>query len=69
MVEEYNLSTGVLCKRAWKTNKNIYKSVKWEIEVGDPLSVNNKTEEDAIGIKESENSVSYMSCFKVHQLQ
>lgn len=58
MVEEYNLDTGVLSKRAWKTNSTIYKTVKWEVEVGDPFSEKVDENIDQIGIKESQNSVS-----------
>lgn len=56
MVEEYNLDTGVLSKRAWKTNNTIYKKVEWEVEVGDPFSEKVDENIDQIGIKESENS-------------
>ena len=54
MVEEYNLETGVLTKRAWKKN-NILKSSKWEVEVGESLSEN---AEENIGISESKDAVS-----------
>lgn len=54
MVEEYNLETGVLTKRAWKKN-NILKSSKWDVEVGDPLS---ECPEENIGLTESKDAVS-----------
>ncbi|XP_065211165.1 protein DPCD [Planococcus citri] len=63
MVEEYNLETGVLSKRAWKTNSTIYKTVKWQVEVGDPLSEKVDENIDQIGIKESQNSP-----FVVHRI-
>lgn len=54
MVEEYNLETGVLTKRAWKKS-NILKSSKWDVEVGDALS---ECPEENIGLTESKDAVS-----------
>lgn len=58
MVEEYNLDTGVLNKRAWKTNNNIYKTTKWEVEVGDPVTEHQEENIEQIGIQESKSNVS-----------
>lgn len=58
MVEEYNLGTGVLNKRAWKSNSSIRKDSDWEIEVGDPLTEIHEDSFQNIGIKESQDSVS-----------
>ncbi|KAK7573762.1 hypothetical protein V9T40_010953 [Parthenolecanium corni] len=52
MVEEYNLETGVLTKRAWKKS-NILKSSKWDVEVGDALS---ECPEENIGLTESKDA-------------
>lgn len=58
MVEEYNLDTGVLNKRAWKKN-NICKNDKWDVEVGEPFYLNKQENIESIGIKESNDSVSW----------
>ncbi|CAG9770101.1 unnamed protein product [Ceutorhynchus assimilis] len=36
LVEEYDLSTNCLTKRAWRCNKQLKEEATWDIEVGDP---------------------------------
>lgn len=36
LVEEYNMDTGVLTRRAWKVKDNFGGEGRWEIEIGDP---------------------------------
>ncbi|KAB0790403.1 hypothetical protein PPYR_15235 [Photinus pyralis] len=36
MVEEYNMETGVVTRRAWKVKTNVGGEGEWHIEVGDP---------------------------------
>ena len=36
MVEEYNLDTCVLTRRAWRRKVNVKAGDEWEVEVGDP---------------------------------
>lgn len=37
MVEEYNLDTQVLLRRAWKIKGNLGGDGKWLVEIGDPI--------------------------------
>lgn len=37
MVEEYNVDTQVLLRRAWKVKGKIGGEGKWEVEIGDPI--------------------------------
>lgn len=37
MVEEYNVDTQVLIRRAWKVKRNLGGEGKWEVEVGDSI--------------------------------
>ncbi|KAG6446036.1 protein DPCD [Manduca sexta] len=37
MVEEYNVDTQVLLRRAWKVKGKLGGEGKWEVEIGDPL--------------------------------
>lgn len=36
LVEEYNMDTGVLTRRAWKVKNDLGGDGRWEIEIGDP---------------------------------
>ncbi|XP_023012395.2 protein DPCD [Leptinotarsa decemlineata] len=36
MVEEYNMDTGVLTRRAWKCKQSLRGKDQWEVEIGDP---------------------------------
>lgn len=53
MVEEYNLDTNVLTRRAWKRKTELKNEDQWDIEVGDPNPVYNTNEN--IMIKENSN--------------
>lgn len=53
MVEEYNLDTNVLTRRAWKRKNQFQGQDQWEIEIGDPEPTYNKDE--PILIKENSN--------------
>lgn len=44
MVEEYNINTNVLTRRAWKRKTELKNDEKWDIEVGDPEPMYNKDE-------------------------
>lgn len=54
MVEEYNMDTNVLTRRAWRDKSDLRKNEEWKIEIGDPepKSLNVET----LGIKENINS-------------
>lgn len=39
MVEEYNMDTHVVTRRAWKVNKRFADEPEWEVEIGDPNSL------------------------------
>ncbi|KAJ8688042.1 hypothetical protein QAD02_023837 [Eretmocerus hayati] len=55
MVEEYNMDTNVLVKRAWKQKGKLGQDIGWVIEVGDPEpSVTDNL--DSIGIRESSSA-------------
>lgn len=54
-VEEYDLNTDVLTRRAWKIKNNIGDGDEWSIEVGDPEPTNINT--DGNFIKENSNQV------------
>ncbi|XP_018569951.1 protein DPCD [Anoplophora glabripennis] len=53
MVEEYNLDTNVVTRRAWRHNKELKGEDKWEVEIGDPEPVYNK--EETVLIRENSN--------------
>ncbi|KAG5889939.1 hypothetical protein JTB14_018834 [Gonioctena quinquepunctata] len=36
MVEEYNMDTGVLTRRAWRCKQNLSGKDEWDVEIGDP---------------------------------
>jgi len=55
MVEEYNLETDVLTRRAWRRKTSLGGEGQWNVEIGDPevqfLNL------DQVGIKESSSAV------------
>nr|CAI5851876.1 unnamed protein product [Callosobruchus analis] len=53
MVEEYNLETNVITRRAWKRKGELEGEGKWDIEIGDPEPNYEKKDEEVI--KESPN--------------
>lgn len=55
MVEEYNLDTNVVTRRAWRHNKHLKGEDKWEVEIGDPEPVYN--EQETLTIRENSNQV------------
>lgn len=55
MVEEYNLDTNVVTRRAWRRNKELKGEDQWEVEIGDPEPVYNK--EETLVIRENPNQV------------
>ena len=60
MVEEYNLETNVVVRRAWKVTKKFGSQPKWEVEIGDPEPCFQEDMENS-GIKESSTAVSKQS--------
>ncbi|CAH1155587.1 unnamed protein product [Phaedon cochleariae] len=52
MVEEYNMDTNVLTRRAWKSKKELGLQDNWEVEMGDPEPTPSK---DETLIQESSN--------------
>lgn len=58
MVEEYNVDTKVLLRRAWKMKGKLGGEGKWSVEIGDPI-VDNPPNTDANSIVESKDQVSY----------
>lgn len=55
MVEEYDMNTNVLNRRAWKLKNRIGGEDDWNIEIGDPEPCIQKN--DAVIIKEHPNQV------------
>ncbi|KAJ8932865.1 hypothetical protein NQ314_014379 [Rhamnusium bicolor] len=53
MVEEYNLDTNVVTRRAWRCNKQLKDEDKWDVEIGDPQPIYNK--EENMMIRENSN--------------
>ncbi|KAJ8910033.1 hypothetical protein NQ315_003463 [Exocentrus adspersus] len=53
MVEEYNLDTNVVTRRAWRCNKELKGEDKWDVEIGDPEPVYNS--DDMPLIRENSN--------------
>lgn len=53
LVEEYNLDTCVLTRRAWKRKKELKNDDQWDVEIGDPEPMFNKDEN--VLIKENAN--------------
>lgn len=58
LVEEYNLDTNVLTRRAWKRNTELKNDDQWEIEIGDPEPIYNKNENILIRENSSQPCVS-----------
>ncbi|XP_011878749.1 PREDICTED: protein DPCD [Vollenhovia emeryi] len=54
MVEEYNMNTNVVVRRAWKDRSTFGTNVGWTVEVGDPERRRNDIE--IFGIEESSNA-------------
>lgn len=59
MVDEYNIDTQVLIRRAWKLKGKLRSDEKWEVEVGDPIPNATPTNTDAADIMECQNQVKY----------
>lgn len=57
MVEEYNIDTNVVVRRAWKEQNSFGTNIGWAVEVGDPELKQNNIE--IYGIEESSNAVCY----------
>lgn len=60
MVEEYNVDTQVLLRRAWKVKGKLGGDGKWVVEIGDPIPEATPTIEVA-DIVESKDQVSFIS--------
>lgn len=56
LVEEYNIETSVLVRRAWKQKGKLGQDEGWVVEVGDPEPVL-KDKLEISGIKESSGAV------------
>lgn len=56
MVEEYNMKTNVLVKRAWKEKGKLGQDIGWVVEVGDP-EPNFADNLESVGIRESSSAV------------
>ncbi|KAK2584093.1 hypothetical protein KPH14_006536 [Odynerus spinipes] len=54
MVEEYNMDTNVLVRRAWREKGKLGQDVGWAVEVGDPEPKQNNLE--TYGIEESSST-------------
>lgn len=48
LVEEYDLKTNVVTRRAWRKNKELKGEMSWDIEIGDPEPVYNFEEKYVI---------------------
>lgn len=59
MVEEYNMDTQVMLRRAWKVKGKIGGEGRWEVEVGDPIP-DVSSNIDALDITESKDQVSFL---------
>ena len=57
MVEEYNVDTHVLLRRAWKMKGKLGGEGKWSVEVGDPIP-DATPNTDVLDIIESKDQVS-----------
>lgn len=60
MVEEYNLDTHVVTRRAWKINKRFADEPEWEVEIGDPSSLP-QNQQSKLDIQETNTAVSFLS--------
>lgn len=56
LVEEYNVDTGVMCRRAWKVKGKLGGEGKWDVEVGDQIP--DATPINDIDIMEANDQVS-----------
>lgn len=61
MVEEYNMDTKVLTRRAWRLKSELGSEEDWDIEIGDPEPSCLKREQLI-----SENSTQVNNQFKAH---
>lgn len=61
MVEEYNMDTQVMLRRAWKLQGKLGGEGKWDVEVGDPIPAGTPVI-DAIEISESKDQVKNTFC-------
>lgn len=60
MVEEYNVDTQVLLRRAWKVKGKIGGEGKWDVEIGDPIpDATPHIENAGADIMESKDQVSF----------
>lgn len=66
MVEEYNMDTSVLSRRAWRTKTNLGGEGHWEVEIGDPEP--KAGSEEAVVIKESSNQVNIVRRLPINSL-
>lgn len=57
MVEEYNIETQVLLRRAWKLKGKLGVDEKWEVEVGDPIPNATPVNTNAADIMECQDQV------------
>lgn len=57
MVEEYNMETEVLIRRAWKVRTELGGEGVWDVEIGDPEP---KINTDAVLIAENSNQVKFV---------
>lgn len=55
MVEEYNVDTQVMCRRAWKVTGKLGGEGKWDVEVGD--SIPDATPNNDVDIMEANDQV------------
>lgn len=55
-MEEYNTSTNVVTRRAWREKDKLGKNVEWNVEIGDP-EPNKNGNIDTAGIQESSTNV------------
>lgn len=59
MVEEYNILTNVVIRRAWKKINNFGQAIGWSVEIGEP----ELTIEDDNAICEIQESSNMVCCF------
>lgn len=55
LVEEYNMDTSVLTRRAWRFKSELGAEGDWKVEIGDPEPTIGLT--DSVLIKENSNQV------------
>lgn len=54
MIEEYNLDTNVVVRRAWREKNQFGKEVGWSVEIGEPGIIQ---DDETCVIRESSNMV------------